>query len=177
MEGYQNKVKSYNCKQRWNNTTTYIDRLIVFEHHLVVLRLYAAILSIPGDISSGNGGGSDGGSGGGGGGGGGDDGDGYVQQSMNPGLLLSLEPCFVGDRVACSSSDPRKLAEDTFYPWLSFDELLSYEEDVRLRTEDREEDDEKEFEERSVMSSTNKLQILWDHFIHAEPQSYEVYDS
>ena len=46
-------------------------------------------------ISSGNGGGSDDG-GGGGGGGGGDDGDGYVQQSMNPGLLLSLEPCFVG---------------------------------------------------------------------------------
>ncbi|KAK9307869.1 hypothetical protein QLX08_001934 [Tetragonisca angustula] len=79
------------------------------------------------------------------------------------------------DRVACSSSDPRKLAEDTFYPWFSFDELLSYEEDVRLRTEDREEDDEKEFEERLVMSSasTNKLQILWDHFIHAEPQSYE----
>lgn len=41
-------------------------------------------------ISSGNGGGSDGG-----GGGGGSGGDGYVQQSMNPGLLLSLEPCFV----------------------------------------------------------------------------------
>lgn len=47
-----------------------------------------------------------------------------------------------------------------------------------MRTEDREEDDEKEFEERLVMSSasTNKLQILWDHFIHAEPQSYEVHD-
>ncbi|XP_033358417.1 lysosomal-trafficking regulator isoform X2 [Bombus vosnesenskii] len=79
------------------------------------------------------------------------------------------------DRVACPSSDPRRLPEDTFYPWFSFDELLSYEEDTRLRTEDREEDDEKEFEERLVMSSvsTNKLQILWDHFIHAEPQSYE----
>ncbi|XP_048261477.1 lysosomal-trafficking regulator isoform X2 [Bombus terrestris] len=79
------------------------------------------------------------------------------------------------DRVACLSSDPRRLPEDTFYPWFSFDEFLSYEEDTRLRTEDREEDDEKEFEERLVMSSasTNKLQILWDHFIHAEPQSYE----
>lgn len=54
---------------------------------------------------------------------------------------------------------------------------MSHEEDTRLRTEDREEDDEKEFEERPVMSSVsiNKLQILWDHFIHAEPQSYEVY--
>lgn len=53
---------------------------------------------------------------------------------------------------------------------------MSYEEDTRLRTEDREEDDEKEYEERLGMSlaSTNKLQILWDHFIHAEPQSYEV---
>ncbi|XP_043802415.1 lysosomal-trafficking regulator isoform X5 [Apis laboriosa] len=52
---------------------------------------------------------------------------------------------------------------------------MSHEEDMRLRTEDREEDDEKEFEERPVMSSVsiNKLQILWDHFIHAEPQSYE----
>lgn len=52
---------------------------------------------------------------------------------------------------------------------------MSHEEDTRLRTEDREEDDEKEFEERPVMSSVsiNKLQILWDHFIHAEPQSYE----
>lgn len=54
---------------------------------------------------------------------------------------------------------------------------MSHEEDTRLRTEDREEDDEKEFEERPVMSSVsiNKLQILWDHFIHAEPQSYEVH--
>lgn len=52
---------------------------------------------------------------------------------------------------------------------------MSHEEDTRLRTEDREEDDEKEFEERPVMSSVsiNKLQVLWDHFIHAEPQSYE----
>lgn len=61
-------------------------------------------------------------------------------------------------------------------PWFSFDELMSYEEDNRLKTEDREEDDEKEYEDRLGMSSasTNKLQILWDHFIHAEPQSYEV---
>ncbi|XP_043802413.1 lysosomal-trafficking regulator isoform X3 [Apis laboriosa] len=80
------------------------------------------------------------------------------------------------DRVTCSNSGPRRLPEeDTFYPWFSFDELMSHEEDMRLRTEDREEDDEKEFEERPVMSSVsiNKLQILWDHFIHAEPQSYE----
>ncbi|XP_016916975.2 lysosomal-trafficking regulator isoform X2 [Apis cerana] len=80
------------------------------------------------------------------------------------------------DRVTCSNSGPRRLPEeDNFYPWFSFDELMSHEEDTRLRTEDREEDDEKEFEERPVMSSVsiNKLQILWDHFIHAEPQSYE----
>ncbi|KZC14096.1 Lysosomal-trafficking regulator, partial [Dufourea novaeangliae] len=79
------------------------------------------------------------------------------------------------DRVTCASSDPRRLLEDTLYPWFSFDELLSYEEDTRLKTEDREEDDEKEYEERLGMSSasTNKLQILWDYFIHAEPQSYE----
>ncbi|CAK9830368.1 Lysosomal-trafficking regulator [Anthophora retusa] len=75
----------------------------------------------------------------------------------------------------CSGSDPRRIHEDTFYPWFSFDEFMSYEEDTRLRTEDREEDDEKEYEERLGMSSasTNKLQILWDHFIHAELQSYE----
>ncbi|XP_076673285.1 lysosomal-trafficking regulator mauve isoform X3 [Andrena cerasifolii] len=80
-----------------------------------------------------------------------------------------------GDRVTCSKSDPRRPPEDTPCPWFSFDELMSYEEDTRLRTEDREEDDEKEYEERLGMSlaSTNKLQILWDHFIHAEPQSYE----
>ncbi|XP_076239225.1 lysosomal-trafficking regulator mauve [Calliopsis andreniformis] len=79
------------------------------------------------------------------------------------------------DRVTCNNSGPRKPPEDTLYPWFSFDELLSYEEDTRLKTEDREEDDEKEYEERLGMSSasTNKLQILWDHFIHAEPQSYE----
>ncbi|KOC69033.1 Lysosomal-trafficking regulator [Habropoda laboriosa] len=75
----------------------------------------------------------------------------------------------------CSGSDPRRIHEDTFYPWFSIDELMSYEEDTRLRTEDREEEDEKEYEERLGMSSasTNKLQILWDHFIHAELQSYE----
>lgn len=60
--------------------------------------------------------------------------------------------------------------------WLSLDEVASYEEDTRLKTEEPEEEDEKECEELSGMSSAsvNKLQILWDHFIHAEPQSYEV---
>lgn len=63
------------------------------------------------------------------------------------------------------------------YAWLSFDDVASYEEDARLKTEDLDEEDEKEHEECSGMStaSGNKLQILWDHFIHAEPQSYEVY--
>ncbi|OAD55204.1 hypothetical protein WN48_04961, partial [Eufriesea mexicana] len=79
-----------------------------------------------------------------------------------------------GDRVTCTSSDPRRLPEDTFYTWFSFDELMSYEEDMRLRTEDREEEDE-EFEDRLGMSSasTNKLQSLWHHFIHAKRQSNE----
>ncbi|XP_076766095.1 lysosomal-trafficking regulator mauve isoform X3 [Xylocopa sonorina] len=79
------------------------------------------------------------------------------------------------DRVTRCGSDPRRIPEDTFYPWFSFDEFMSYEEDTRLRTEDGDEDDEKEYEDRVGMSSalTNKLQILWDHFIHAEPQSYE----
>lgn len=74
-----------------------------------------------------------------------------------------------------SAGDSRRVLEDT--PWFSFDEVLSYEEDTRMRTEDREEEDEKDSEEQSGMSSvsTNKLQILWDHFIHAEPQSYEVH--
>ncbi|XP_017760097.1 PREDICTED: lysosomal-trafficking regulator isoform X2 [Eufriesea mexicana] len=51
---------------------------------------------------------------------------------------------------------------------------MSYEEDMRLRTEDREEEDE-EFEDRLGMSSasTNKLQSLWHHFIHAKRQSNE----
>ncbi|XP_076389629.1 lysosomal-trafficking regulator mauve isoform X1 [Megachile rotundata] len=81
------------------------------------------------------------------------------------------------DRVAtCAGGDPRRLPEDAaVYPWFSFDEFPSYEEDTRLRTEDREEDDEKEYEDRLGMSpaSTSKLQIFWDHFIRAEPQSYE----
>lgn len=72
----------------------------------------------------------------------------------------------------------QKQHEDTLCAWLSFDEVAIYEEDARLKTEDLEEEDEKEREESrgSGMSavSVNKLQILWDHFIHAEPQSYEV---
>ncbi|XP_026675054.1 lysosomal-trafficking regulator isoform X2 [Ceratina calcarata] len=114
---------------------------------------------------------------------------------MNPGLLLSLGPWFVLEREAfrlhaegwelvcrglvgmlCNrvTGDPRRISENTVYPWFS-DELMSHEEDTHLRTEDREEDDEKEYEDRPGMSSvsTNKLQILWDRFIHAEPQSYE----
>ncbi|XP_076297603.1 lysosomal-trafficking regulator mauve isoform X3 [Lasioglossum baleicum] len=82
-----------------------------------------------------------------------------------------------GDRITCAAgrTAPHNLAEDTLCPWFSFDELMSYEEDARLRTEDREEDDDKEYEDRPGMSSasTNRLQIFWDHFIHAEPQSYE----
>ncbi|XP_054002539.1 lysosomal-trafficking regulator isoform X2 [Hylaeus anthracinus] len=79
------------------------------------------------------------------------------------------------DRVTCSSSDPRRLPEDTLYPWVSFDELFSYEEDTQLKTGDREEDEEKVYEERLGMSSAsvNKLQIFWDRFIHARSQSYE----
>ena len=38
-----------------------------------------------------------------------------------------------------------------------------------------EEEDEKEHESSGMSTvSINKLQILWDYFIHAEPQSYEV---
>lgn len=55
--------------------------------------------------------------------------------------------------------------------------MASYEEDARLKTEEPEEEDEKDCEEHSGMSSAsvNKLQILWDHFIHAETRSYEVF--
>ncbi|XP_011343929.2 lysosomal-trafficking regulator isoform X3 [Ooceraea biroi] len=80
-----------------------------------------------------------------------------------------------GDQVTWSKDARQRQHEDTLYAWLSFDEVASYEEDARLKTEDLDEEDEKEREECSGMStaSANKLQILWDHFIHAEPQSYE----
>lgn len=81
-----------------------------------------------------------------------------------------------GDQVTCSKNDCQRQYEDALYTWLSFDEVASYEEDAQLKTEEQEEEDEKEREEHSGMSSTpiNKLQILWDYFIHAKPQSYEV---
>ncbi|XP_011144679.1 lysosomal-trafficking regulator isoform X1 [Harpegnathos saltator] len=79
------------------------------------------------------------------------------------------------DQVTWLKDARRKQHEDTLCAWLSLDEVASYEEDARLKTEEPEEEDEKEREELSGMSSAlvNKLQLLWDHFIHAEPQSYE----
>ncbi|CAL1677884.1 unnamed protein product [Lasius platythorax] len=81
------------------------------------------------------------------------------------------------DQVTWSKDARQKQHEDTLCAWLSFDEVAIYEEDARLKTEDPEEEDEKEREEQRGpgMStvSVNKLQILWDNFIHAEPQSYE----
>ncbi|KMQ97322.1 lysosomal-trafficking regulator-like protein [Lasius niger] len=85
---------------------------------------------------------------------------------------------FLDDQVTWSKDARQKQHEDTLCAWLSFDEVAIYEEDARLKTEDPEEEDEKEREEQRGpgMStvSVNKLQILWDNFIHAEPQSYEV---
>ncbi|XP_025074143.1 lysosomal-trafficking regulator [Pogonomyrmex barbatus] len=72
--------------------------------------------------------------------------------------------------------DARQKQHEDLSAWLSLDEVASYEEDARLKTEEPEEEDEKESEDRSSGMSTvsiNKLQVLWDHFIHAEPQSYE----
>jgi len=81
-----------------------------------------------------------------------------------------------GDQVTWSKNAHQRQHEDTLYAWLSFDEVASYEEDARLKTEELDEEDEKEREECSGMStaSVNKLQILWHYFIHAEPRSYEV---
>lgn len=82
------------------------------------------------------------------------------------------------DQITSSKDAHQKQYEDILCTWLSFDEVAIYEEDARLKTEDPEEEDEKERDERRGpgMStvSINKLQILWDYFIHAEPQSYEV---
>ncbi|XP_020281501.1 lysosomal-trafficking regulator isoform X2 [Pseudomyrmex gracilis] len=78
------------------------------------------------------------------------------------------------DQVTCSK-DAEQHEDSTVYAWLSLDEVASFgEEDAQLKTEDPEEEDEKE-ERNSGMStaSVNKLQVLWDYFIHAEPQSYE----
>lgn len=83
------------------------------------------------------------------------------------------------DQITWSQDAHQEHYDDTLCAWLSFDEVTIYEEDVRLKTEDPEEEDEKERDEQRApgMStvSVNKLQILWDHFIHAEPQSYEVF--
>lgn len=79
---------------------------------------------------------------------------------------------FSGDQVTWSEDARRKQHEDTLCAWLSLDEVASYEEDARLKTE--EEEDEREELPGMSSASANKLQILWDHFIHAEPQSYEV---
>lgn len=82
-----------------------------------------------------------------------------------------------GDQITWSKNARPKRHEDTLHAWLSLDEVISYEEDVRLKTEDPEEEDEKECEELGSGMSTasiNKLQTLWDHFIHAKSQSYEV---
>jgi len=86
-------------------------------------------------------------------------------------------PGLSGDQVTWSKDARQKQHEDNLCAWLSLDEVASYEEDARLKTEEPEEEDEKERDERSSGMSTvsiNKLQVLWDHFIHAEPQSYEV---
>ncbi|XP_067210662.1 lysosomal-trafficking regulator isoform X3 [Linepithema humile] len=80
------------------------------------------------------------------------------------------------DQVTRSKDACPKHHEDTLHAWLSLDEVISNEEDARLKTENPEEEDEKEREERGSGMSTasgNKLQTLWDHFIHAKPQSYE----
>ncbi|XP_011866548.1 PREDICTED: lysosomal-trafficking regulator isoform X3 [Vollenhovia emeryi] len=79
------------------------------------------------------------------------------------------------DQVTWSKDARQRRHEDNLCAWLSLDEA-SYEEDARLKTEEPEEEDEKERDERAPGMSTvsiNKLQVLWDHFIHAEPQSYE----
>ncbi|XP_018058565.1 PREDICTED: lysosomal-trafficking regulator [Atta colombica] len=93
----------------------------------------------------------------------------FTQRDVrNPGLS--------GDQVTWSKDAHQKQHEDHLCAWLSLDEVASYEEDARLKTEEPEEEDEKEREERSSGMSTvsiNKLQVLWDYFIHAEPQSYE----
>lgn len=94
----------------------------------------------------------------------------FTQRDVrNPGLS--------GDQVTWSKDARQRQHEDNLYAWLSLDEVASYEEDARLKTEEPEEEDEKEREERGSGMSTvsiNKLQVLWDYFIHAEPQSYEV---
>lgn len=81
-----------------------------------------------------------------------------------------------GDRVTRAKDAEEERHEDTVYAWLSLDEAASYEDDAQLKTEDADEEDEKEEERSTGMStaSVNKLQVLWDYFIHAEPQSYEV---
>ncbi|KAL0119810.1 hypothetical protein PUN28_007922 [Cardiocondyla obscurior] len=93
----------------------------------------------------------------------------FTQRDVrNPGLS--------GDQVTWSKNARKKHHEDNLCVWPSSDEVASYEEDARLKTEEPEEEDEKDREERSSGISTmsiNKLQVLWDHFIHAEPQSYE----
>lgn len=56
-------------------------------------------------------------------------------------------------------------------------DVSSFEDDGRLKTVESEgEDDDEHHHEPLGMSSgsSDKLQILWDHFIHAEPLSYEV---
>lgn len=81
------------------------------------------------------------------------------------------------DQITWSQDAYQEQYEDILRAWLSFDEGTTYEEDVLLKTEDPEEEDEECDEQRIPGMSTvsvNKLQILWDHFIHAEPQSYEV---
>lgn len=99
----------------------------------------------------------------------------HVSVSMI-GLLRNLGVS--DDQITWSQDAHQKRCEDTLCAWLSFDEVTIDEEDVRLNTEDPEEENEKERDEQRGpgMStvSVNKLQILWDHFIHAEPQSYEV---
>lgn len=94
----------------------------------------------------------------------------FTQRDVrNPGLS--------GDQVTWSKDARQRQHEDNLCAWLSLDEVASYEEDARLKTEEPEEEDEKERDERGSGMSTvsiNKLQVLWDHFIHAEPQSYEV---
>ncbi|XP_043669052.1 lysosomal-trafficking regulator isoform X1 [Vespula pensylvanica] len=55
-------------------------------------------------------------------------------------------------------------------------DVSSFEDDGRLKTVESEgEDDDEHHHEPLGMSSgsSDKLQILWDHFIHAEPLSYE----
>ncbi|KAI4474081.1 hypothetical protein M0802_015793 [Mischocyttarus mexicanus] len=78
-------------------------------------------------------------------------------------VLLEEEPIFLQDFAIAAAGD-------------SYD-VSSFEDDGRLKTVESEGEDDDEHHHENIgmsSSSSDKLQILWDHFIHAEPLSYEV---